>query len=704
MLKGQSGQILLLTLVITSVGALSTGAMLAVATTATRSSGDFQETTAGYYAAAAGIELPISYMLEGADAYSLDTCYSAPSIIVNEIQPQVSITSPEAAGLSIKPKVEYRHIDPGVPVEDIGGMRLLAPGDTWRIKLNGVVPHTSLIVNWAYVASELPEVDITIFDATGDIVERALPIRSTSAPVTVMARLGEGTTYTVEFKNDGDLSILSRDFSSEGGRDFTWILVKAIGREYLITSTIGEFALRAYVRQIPGPQEPEPEDPGYAPLKPELKQRVVIESWQGPVDDTGAPPTPTPTPQATPTPTPPPAPVFHVPDLTADTAYRHLLAGDPDGSFVLAAGNLDAVGVTTNGTMIWVVDSADDRVYAYDTSGTPEPTRDFDLILANASPAGITIDGGNIWVVDSAAERVYRYDAAGNHLEDFSLALGNDDSAGIATDGTNIWVVDEIDDRVFRYTTAGAFVDSFGLDAGNGSPKGITVDGTDLWVVDSGARAVYRYTTAGAFLGLDFTLTLGNQDPHGITLGLTGPLDTTPPGAPTGLAGTSGDGQVSLDWDDSGEADFYGYKVKRASASGGPYTIVASGLTNSDYLDNTVTNGTTYYYVVSAVDTHANQSVSSNEVSVTPTDLTPPSPPAGLVAAAGDGQVILDWDDNGESDLGRLQRQACHHLGRPVHDGRHRRRRQRVHRPDRYQRYHLLLCGERGGWPRQRIR
>jgi len=38
----------------------------------------------------------------------------------------------------------------------------------------------------------------------------------------------------------------------------------------------------------------------------------------------------------------------------------------------------------------------------------------------------------------------------------------------------------------------------------------------------------------------------------------------------------------------------------------------------SNYVDSTVINGTTYYYVVTAVDTGSNESVSSNEVSATP--------------------------------------------------------------------------------------
>ena len=42
------------------------------------------------------------------------------------------------------------------------------------------------------------------------------------------------------------------------------------------------------------------------------------------------------------------------------------------------------------------------------------------------------------------------------------------------------------------------------------------------------------------------------------------------------------------------------YSVRRATTSGGPYTILASGLTGGPYVDATGTSGTTYYYVVTA--------------------------------------------------------------------------------------------------------
>jgi fibronectin type 3 domain-containing protein len=129
-------------------------------------------------------------------------------------------------------------------------------------------------------------------------------------------------------------------------------------------------------------------------------------------------------------------------------------------------------------------------------------------------------------------------------------------------------------------------------------------------------------------------------------------VDTTPPSAPTGLVATAGDAQVSLDWADNNEPDLAGYNVFRATTSGGGYSqLNGSLLTGSDYTDNTVSNGTTYYYVVTAVDTSSNESGYSNEASATPTDTTPPADPTGLAATPGDATVSLDWNDNGEGDL-----------------------------------------------------
>ncbi len=93
-----------------------------------------------------------------------------------------------------------------------------------------------------------------------------------------------------------------------------------------------------------------------------------------------------------------------------------------------------------------------------------------------------------------------------------------------------------------------------------------------------------------------------------------GGQQVTPPTAPTGLAATAGNMQVALSWTASSGAT--SYNVKRGTANGGPYPTVLPATTTS-YTDTTVTNGTAYYYVVSAVNS-GGESANSSQVSATP--------------------------------------------------------------------------------------
>jgi fibronectin type 3 domain-containing protein len=114
----------------------------------------------------------------------------------------------------------------------------------------------------------------------------------------------------------------------------------------------------------------------------------------------------------------------------------------------------------------------------------------------------------------------------------------------------------------------------------------------------------------------------------------------TTPAIPLGVAATGGNVQVSLTWSASSGAS--NYHVKRATTSGGPYTQVgAPG--SAAYTDTSVANGTTYYYVVSALDS-AGESANSAQVSALPAaSAATPSVPSGLSATAGNGSVNLSW-------------------------------------------------------------
>jgi regulation of enolase protein 1 (concanavalin A-like superfamily) len=86
------------------------------------------------------------------------------------------------------------------------------------------------------------------------------------------------------------------------------------------------------------------------------------------------------------------------------------------------------------------------------------------------------------------------------------------------------------------------------------------------------------------------------------------------PPAPTGLTASSNTAQVSLTWSASTGAT--SYNIQRSPASGGPYATIGSAPGAVNYNDTAVANGTTYYYVVTAVNA-SGESPPSNLAAVT---------------------------------------------------------------------------------------
>jgi hypothetical protein len=70
---------------------------------------------------------------------------------------------------------------------------------------------------------------------------------------------------------------------------------------------------------------------------------------------------------------------------------------------------------------------------------------------------------------------------------------------------------------------------------------------------------------------------------------------------------------VSLSWSASTSSGVSYYNVYRGTISGGPYSLLRSGVTSASYTDSNVQSGKTYYYVTTAVDSAGAESVYSNQ-------------------------------------------------------------------------------------------
>jgi hypothetical protein len=122
----------------------------------------------------------------------------------------------------------------------------------------------------------------------------------------------------------------------------------------------------------------------------------------------------------------------------------------------------------------------------------------------------------------------------------------------------------------------------------------------------------------------------------------------TLPTTPTGLSAVQqGSGSVGLTWNDLSFTET-GYQVLRSTVPGGPYSTVATLSNNStSHTDNlSLSEGTSYYYVVRATGAGGN-SANSNEDGA----ITFPATPSGLTATpTGESTIGLSWSDNSQHE------------------------------------------------------
>ena len=125
-----------------------------------------------------------------------------------------------------------------------------------------------------------------------------------------------------------------------------------------------------------------------------------------------------------------------------------------------------------------------------------------------------------------------------------------------------------------------------------------------------------------------------------------------PPAAPSGLTVTAiSSSQINVSWTDNASNET-GFKVERATASGGPWSQIGTTGTNiASFADTTVAASTTYYYRVQATNATGDSAYSNTASAATPGTL--PAVPSGLtVTAISSSQINVSWTDNASNETG----------------------------------------------------
>ncbi len=115
------------------------------------------------------------------------------------------------------------------------------------------------------------------------------------------------------------------------------------------------------------------------------------------------------------------------------------------------------------------------------------------------------------------------------------------------------------------------------------------------------------------------------------------------PAAPAGVAATAGNAQVTISWNDAAGAT--GYNIYWST---NPGVTTANGTriagAANPYQQPALTNGTAYYYIVTAVNAMG-EGAGSAQVTATPAVPTAvPAAPAGVAVVIGDTQITISWN------------------------------------------------------------
>ncbi len=190
-------------------------------------------------------------------------------------------------------------------------------------------------------------------------------------------------------------------------------------------------------------------------------------------------------------------------------------------------------GIADDGTTVWVSDSMDKDILAYNLSDKMSASGK-DISEANihagtpfssADPYGLYSDGSHLWVVDSemTSDTLVAFDLSGTaparsasnslHLGTLNTFAG--DSGGVWASDGYFYVLDQVDGIIYAYDRSNSNTrDSSAeitLHADNANAHGIWSNGTIMWVADTFDDKLFAYNLSDGARDAESDIRLGHD-------------------------------------------------------------------------------------------------------------------------------------------------------------------------------------------------